>query len=65
MNLFKVQKVSDFIKIYEHRKKQEHRAFNALEVAIEWVQLQDSTDPIQLLHLKRLRDMVAEKRMSS
>ena len=57
--------MSDFIKIYEHRKKREHRAFNALEVAMEWVQRQDSVDPIQLLRLKRLRNMAAEKRMSS
>ena len=55
--------MSEFIKIYEHRKKKEHRAFNVLEVAMEWVQLQDSVDPIQLLHLK-FRDMAAEKRMS-
>ena len=56
--------MSDFIQIYEHRKKREHTAFNALEIAMEWVQLQDSVDPIQSLHLKRLRDMAAEK-MSS
>ena len=29
--------MSDFIQIYEHRKKREHRAFNALEVVMEWV----------------------------
>ena len=40
-------------------------AFNALEVAMEWVQRQDSVDRIQLMHLKRLRDMAVEKRMSS
>ena len=40
-------------------------AFNALEVTVEWVQRQDSVDRIQLLHLKRLRDMAVEKRMSS
>ena len=40
-------------------------AFNALEVVIEWIQQQDSVNCIQLLHLKRLRDMAAEKRMSS
>ena len=57
--------MSDFIKIYEHRKKREHRTFNALEVAMEWVQRQYSIDPIQLLHLKRLRDIAAEKKMSS
>ena len=57
--------MSNFIKIYAHRKKREHRAFNAVEVEIEWVQWQDSDDPIQLLHLKRLRDIAAEKRMSS
>ena len=34
--------MSYFIKTYEHRKKREHRAFNVLEVAIEWVQRQDS-----------------------
>ena len=43
--------MSNFIKIYEHGKKREHRTFNALEVAMEWVQLQDSFDRIQLLHL--------------
>ena len=57
--------MSNFIKIYAHRKKIEHRVFNALEVAMEWVQRQDSIDPIHLLHLKRLRDIAAEKRMSS
>ena len=36
-------------------------AFNALEVAMEWVQRQDSVDRIQLLHLKRLRDVAVEK----
>ena len=65
MKSFKVQKMSDFIKIYEYRKKREHRAFNALEVVMEWVQRQDSVDRIQLMHLKRLRDMAVEKRMSS
>ena len=53
--------MSDFIKIYEHRKKKERREFNELEVAMEWIQWQDSIDPIQLLHLKRLRNMAAEK----
>ena len=57
MKHFKVQKMSDFINIYEHRKKGELGAFNALEVTMEWIQRQDSVDPIQLLHLKRLRDI--------
>ena len=47
--------MSDFIKIYEHRKKREHRAFNALEVAMERVQRQDLVDPIQLPHLKMIK----------
>ena len=32
---------------------------------MEWVQRQDSVDRIQLMHLKRLRDMAVEKKMSS
>ena len=52
----------DFIKIFELRKKREHRTLNELEVAMEWVQRQDSVDPIRLLHLKRLRDIPAEKK---
>ena len=39
-------------------------AFNALEVVMEWVQRQDSVNRIQLLHLKRLMNMAAEKRIS-
>ena len=57
--------MSDFMKIYEYRKKRERRAFNALEVAMKLVQRRGSIDPIQFLHLKRLRDMASEKRMSS
>ena len=38
--------MSDFIKIYQHRKKREHTAFNAPEVGMEWVQQQHSVDPI-------------------
>ena len=53
--------MSDFIKIYERRKKREHRAFNALEVAKKWVQWQDSVEPIQLLPLKRLGVLLQKK----
>ena len=49
----------------EPRGPTDTEAFNALEVAMEWVQWQDSVDHIQLLHLKISRDMAAEKRMSS
>ena len=37
----------------EKRENIEH--FNALEIAMEWAQRQDSVDRIQLLHFKRLR----------
>lgn len=33
-------------------------AFNAFEVLMEWLQLQDSINPIQFLHLKISRDMM-------
>ena len=53
--------MSDFIKIYEHRKKREYRAFNALKIAMKWVQRKDSVEPIQLLPLKRLRVLLQKK----
>ena len=52
-------------KAEEPRGPSSIEAFDALEVAMEWVQQQDSVDRIHLLYLKRLRNMAVEKRMSS
>ena len=52
-------------KTEESRGPTDTEAFNALEVEMEWVQRQDSVERNQFLHLKRLRDMAEEKRMSS
>ena len=38
--------------------------FSELAVAMEWQQWQNSVDPVQLLLLKRLRDMAAVKIIS-
>ncbi|KAK9882186.1 hypothetical protein WA026_019699 [Henosepilachna vigintioctopunctata] len=37
-------------------------AFEALDVAFKWFERQDESDPIQLLQLKRIRDLAAMKR---
>lgn len=37
-------------------------AFEALDVAFKWFERQDESDPIQLLQLKRIRDLAAIKR---
>ncbi|KAF9420935.1 hypothetical protein HW555_002918 [Spodoptera exigua] len=40
-------------------------AFEALDVAFKWFERQDELDPIQLLQLKRVRDLAARKRCDS
>ena len=40
-------------------------AFEALDVAFKWFERQDESDPIQLLQLKRIRDLAAMKRCDS
>ncbi|CAG4996900.1 unnamed protein product [Parnassius apollo] len=40
-------------------------AFEALDVAFKWFERQDESDPIQLLQLKRIRDLAARKRCDS
>lgn len=40
-------------------------AFEALDVAFKWLERQDESDPIQLLQLKRIRDLAAMKRCDS
>ncbi|XP_023247529.1 jerky protein homolog-like [Copidosoma floridanum] len=47
-------------------KKPSHaEAFNAFETGLEWFESQDECCPTQLLLLKRLRDLAAQKRVSS
>ncbi|PSN40283.1 hypothetical protein C0J52_22089 [Blattella germanica] len=40
-------------------------AFHCLETAMKWVEQQEECDAVQLLCLKRLRDLAAKKRVSS
>ncbi|KAK9686741.1 hypothetical protein QE152_g36986 [Popillia japonica] len=40
-------------------------AFTCLEKAMKWLERQAESDTIQLLSLKRLRDLAAKKRVSS
>lgn len=40
-------------------------AFQALDLAFKWFERQQESDPIQLLHLKRVRDLAAVKRRTN
>ncbi|PSN51225.1 hypothetical protein C0J52_10562 [Blattella germanica] len=40
-------------------------AFHCLETAMKWVEQQEECDDVQLLCLKRLRDLAAKKRVLS
>ena len=49
----------------ELRGQTHTEVFNTLEVTMEWLRWQESVDLVQLLHLKRLRDLAAEKNVLS